>query len=381
MDSRVGVRLGAAAAAVAVVALAVPVVLHSDWANTTVRTAAAPRKLGLVPLPATLRLRWQAAGLPPAGAPSAGAAAVQSDTVVVATAHRIEGRDPETGATRWFYERRNATLCDWTGRDGLVFAAFRKGHGCRDLVALSAGTGARTWYRNAELDADITLSAMPSVLIAANPHGLVAFDTGGGLNRWTYGKSGCVLSPPVLGDLGVGLLAGCGSAAPQLVLVDAFSGKERFKPVAVGGAARVLSTGQAVALLSGGAQRPTVTLYGQAGTPTASFTDARLRYDDPGQAGATVYSGLIIGWTGRVVFAIPVGSPRLLWTVRGTGPAGTDADHAVTAAAGGFAEVNLSTGRITRTVPAPRGEAAPFALDRVGTLLVASGADGTAVFG
>src|SRR5439155_12215825 len=115
---------------------------------------------------------------------------------------------------------------------------------------------------NAELNADITLSGMPSVLVAANAHALVAFDSGGGLNRWTYGRTGCILSAPVPGDLGIGLLARCGGAE-ELVVVDAFSGKERFAPVPVGSDARVLSTTQAVAVLSGGAARPTVTLFGQ----------------------------------------------------------------------------------------------------------------------
>src|SRR5262245_24621655 len=124
------VRLGVAAAAVAgLVTLAVPVVQGSDLANTATRTSAAPQQLGLFPLPGTLGRRWHADGIPPGSG-----SAVQSDTVVVATAHRLEGRDPVTGATRWYYERRNATLCSWTTEDRLVFAAFRKAHGCRDLV-------------------------------------------------------------------------------------------------------------------------------------------------------------------------------------------------------------------------------------------------------
>jgi len=377
VNGRLAVRLGMVAAVLTLAAaVMVPVLLHSDWANTTVRTAAAPRQLGLSPLAAAPQRRWHADGSPPRGG-----SAVQAGTVLVATPHRLEGRDPETGATRWFYERRNATLCDWTTQDGLVFAAFRKRHGCRDLVALNAGTGVRTWYRNAELDRDITLSAMPSVLLAANSHAVVAFDTGGGLNRWTYGKPGCTLSEPARGDLGVGLLASCGGPAAQLILLDSFSGKERFKPVPVGGAARVLSTGQAVAVLSGGAQRPTLTLYGQAGTLLGSFTDARLRYDDPAQTGATVHSGLIVGWTGRTVFAVPIGSPRLLWAVGGTGPAGADSGDAVIGTQGGFAEVGLATGRVRRTVAAAHGGTAPVTIDRVGGLLVASGADGTYVYG
>src|SRR5262249_27729345 len=139
------VRLGVAAAAVAGLAvLAVPVVRGSDLADTATRTSATPQPLGGFPLPGTLPRppharprprRWHAGGIPPGGG-----SAVQSDTVVVATVHRLEGRDPVTGTTRWYYERRNATLCSWTTQDRLVFAAFRKAHGCRDLVALNAGT-------------------------------------------------------------------------------------------------------------------------------------------------------------------------------------------------------------------------------------------------
>jgi hypothetical protein len=375
VNSRLLVRLGWAAAVVALAAVAVPIVLGSDWANTEVRTAAAPQQLGMFPLPAAPARKWHADGLPPGGG-----AAVAADTVIVATSHRLEGRDPETGTTRWFYERRNATLCSWTTQDGQVFAAFRKGKGCRDLVSLNAGTGARTWYRSGELDADISLTAMPSVLIASNSRALVAYDTGGSLSRWVYGKSGCTLSAPVPGELGIGVLATCGGVAPQLVLIDAFSGKERFKPVSAGADARLLSATQSVAVLSGGAAQPTLTLYGQAGTRLSSFSDERLRYDDPARAGGAVYSGLIVGWTGRTVFAVPIGAPSgLLWTVPGTGPAGAGSGDAVVGTEGGFAEVELASGKVTRTVTAAHG--GTTTVSRVGGLLVATGDDGTTVYG
>jgi hypothetical protein len=373
--ARVLVRVGVAGAVLAgVTALAVPAVLGSDLANTSTRTSTAPAQPRLAALPSMLQRKWQADGIPPGGGP-----AVQSGTVVVATAHRLEGRDPVSGATRWYYERRNATLCSWATEGGRVFAAFHKAHGCRDIVALDAGTGARAWYRNAELDSDITLTAMPSVLVAANPHALVAFDTGSSLNRWTYSKPGCTLSAPVPGDAGIGILASCGQPVPQLVLVDAFTGKQRFRPVPAGSAARVLSTTQSVTVLSGGAQRPTITVYGQAGTRLASFSDSRLRYADPARASAAGYGGMVLGWTGRAAFAVPLGSPRLLWVLDGAGPVDPADGVPLAASTAGFSQLALTTGRVTRTFPVPHGPL--VGVVRVGSLVVASAADGTAVYG
>src|SRR5262249_5584642 len=152
-----------------------------------------------------------------------------------------------------------------------------------------------------------------------------------------------------------------------------------FTPLPVGSAARVLSTGQSVVVLSGGAQRPAVTLYGQAGTRLTSFTDARLRYADPPHAGATVYSGLILGWTGRVAFAVPLVSPRRLWVAALAGRVQPAAGTPVAATPGGFAELDLTTGRVTRTLPALHGPVTGLA--RVGSLVVATGPDGSTVYG
>jgi outer membrane protein assembly factor BamB len=376
----IAVRLGVV---VALAAAAIPLALRSDWANTTVHSSPAPPQLGLFSLSAQPTQRWSATGMPPGGDRTRANPAVQADTVIVATAHRIEGRDPKTGTTRWSYERRNATLCSWTTQDGQVFAAFRKGRGCRDLVALNAGTGERTWYRNGELDADISLSAIPSVLLASNRHALVAYDTGGSLARWTYGKSGCTLSTPVPGDIGIALLADCGGAR-QLLLIDSFSGKERFAsnqpPVRVGDAATILSAGQAIAVLSGGAARPVLTLYGLDGKPTGTVTDPRLRYDDPARAGGTVYSGLMIAWTGRAVLAVPLATPKVLWSVPASGPAGTGSDDVIAWTESGFTDLAVGDGKVIRTIAAPHRDD-PARMDRVGDLLVASGAGGVEVYG
>jgi hypothetical protein len=375
----IAVRVTVVAVLVTLVALAVPLVLRSDWANTAVHTSAQPPQLGMFSLPEQPRQRWQAASIPPGGAHAQVNPAVQQDTVVVASPHRVEGRDPQTGAVRWSYERRNATVCSWTTQDALVFVAFRKGHGCRDLIALNAGTGARMWYRNAELDADIQLIAMPAVLIAYNSHALVAFDTSGSLNRWSYGRAGCSLSGPVPGDLGIAVLTRCGPEV-DLTVVDVYSGHDLFKPVPVGDAPTIMSVGQVVSVLSGGAANPLLSLYSVTGAVIGTLADDRLRYDDPARAGGTVYSGLIIGWTGRAVFAVPISSPKIHWWAPASGPAATGSDDVVAWTADGFADLAVDTGKMTREIGAAHADE-PAGLDRIGGLMVASGTTTVTVFG
>jgi putative pyrroloquinoline-quinone binding quinoprotein len=375
----IGVRLGVV---VALAAVATPLVLRSDWANTTVHSSPAPPQLGLFSLDDQPSHRWSAATVPPGGVRTQANPAVQSNTVVVVTAHRIEGHDPRTGATRWYYERRNATVCSWTTQDGQVFAAFRKDRGCRDLVALNAGTGERTWYRNGELNADISLSAVPSVLMAANSHAVVAYDTGGSLARWTYGKAGCTLSQPVAGDIGIALLASCGGTR-RLILLDTFSGHERFPAapvITVGDAATILATGKSIAVLSGGADDPELRLYGEDGKLQSTIRDPQLRYDDPAHAGGTVYSGLLVGWTGRTVFAVSIGTGKLVWSAEATGPAGTGSDDVIAWTADGFTDYAVGDGKVLRRIAASHDQQ-PAGMNRIGDLVVASGASSVEVYG
>jgi outer membrane protein assembly factor BamB len=388
MKAPVWTAVGILAVLGVLTAVAVPVVRASDWANTTLRAArSAVAEPVLAALPSTLSLRWSAPGIPPSsGAPVAGG------TVVVASQHRIEGRDAATGATRWYYQRRNASLCAWTVQDGVVYAAFRKTAGCRDLTALDAGTGARRWYRNAELDVTITLTAMPGVLVAGSAHGLFAVDTGGSLNRWAFGRPSCRLSRPVLGSAGVAVLLTCARAPASVALLDLYTGKPRWlephtgKPrwlePASGDLPAVLAVGPDVRVLAVTAGKPTITRLGPTGNRAGTLTAPTLAYADPDKLGATVYSGLIIGWVGTQLFAVREGTDRLLWTVSGTGPVATTPTGAVLAGANGFTELDPASGRTSRSIRTPAGAPArPTALARVGASVVTAGADGTRVYG
>ena len=175
--------LGAVAglvAAAALVAVAVPVVGDSDTLTTDLRVAADnPQPPETGPLPGSVRQLWTA----PTGL---AAGPVEGPTAVATGADRVAGLDPATGRERWSYTRGNARLCDTALRDGLVIALFAESHGCRDLIGLDAATGARRWYRTVEIRGDAVLAAAPGVAVVSGTDRLIAVDSGGGLNRWTW---------------------------------------------------------------------------------------------------------------------------------------------------------------------------------------------------
>jgi outer membrane protein assembly factor BamB len=165
--------------AAAVVAVAVPVVRHSDAFTTAIRTAReTPVPPEQAPLPAGVRPLWTA----PTGTATA---PVEGPSVIETGAGRVAGLDPATGRERWSYRRGNATLCDATLQDGLVLALFAKSHGCRDLIALDAATGQRRWYRTIEITTSARLTSAPGTAVVTGAGQMIAVDTGGGLNRWT----------------------------------------------------------------------------------------------------------------------------------------------------------------------------------------------------
>lgn len=382
------------AVVVALAAAVTPLVRASDLATTTLRVAAAPPpEPAAARLPASIAPIWSAGGVPPRSRTPLAIGASDSGVVVVASSRGVTGRRLDDGAVLWSYRRGNATLCDWTRRDDLVVVAFRKSHGCRDLTALDAGTGARRWYRTAPVDATISLHAAPGLLVAADSHGLAAYDLGGGLDRWTFSQAGCTLAPPVLGALGVAVTLRCGDAAPRIELLDTSSGKDRWdRPVTgIGEDPVILAAEQAVTILS----RTGAAGTGEAAGSTASATiltydakghrvaDTPIRLDSGGAApaGALVRRETVVGWSGATVFAVtPTG--RLLWRASGTGPVAADGSSLYVAGPGPLTQRELATGRQLRTIVRPAGPpGAEQLVYRAGATLVSISGTETTVLG
>ncbi|HST65153.1 MAG TPA: PQQ-binding-like beta-propeller repeat protein [Mycobacteriales bacterium] len=365
-------------AAAAVVAVAVPVVRHSDALTTTIRTATdTPTAAEIGPLPATVRQLWTA----PTGTATA---PVEGPTVVATGPDRVSGLDPATGAERWSYERGNARLCDADRRDGVVLALFAKADGCRDLVALDAATGARRWYRTLELRTDATLTSGPGVAVATGGDQMIAFDPGGGLNRWTYTAAGCTLDPAVAGQLAVVTVARCAAGERRLVVHLPFADKEPWVgSLAPGSDPHVLTADQRVTVLSG----RTLTAYGVSqdneqkatAAPAGDTLDDRLAVT--GTPAAVADGGFLVVWTGTRAVGVDTRTRKVLWSAAATGPPALAEGQVVLAGPDGFTVRPASTGTPVTTVRAGTPVPAAAGLSRIGRLVVVAGAGRLVAYG
>jgi hypothetical protein len=358
------------AVVVAVAVVAVPAVRHSDALTTTIRTApVTPATPETAPLPASLRQLWTAPT-------RAAAAPVEGPSVVETGSDRVAGLDPATGRERWSYRRGNATLCGATRQDGVVLALFGKSHGCRDLVALDAGTGARRWYRTVELSTGATLTSGPGVVVVTGPSQQVAVDTGGGLNRWTYpAAAGCRLDPAVVGPAAVATVARCAGGTNRLVVHSPFNDKTPWTGSLTGADPHVVSAENQVVVLAGNALSFFSVASETDGKTTASpdgeIADDRLR--GTGHPAAVLDADFLVVWTGASAVGVDTRNRTVLWTAPATGPPALAEGQVLLAEAGRFTLRPAATGRPVTSVPAGGPVPAAAGLSRIGRLVVAAG--------
>lgn len=363
--------------AAALTVIAVPVVGASDWWNTRLRVAATPPpRLSRAALPDAVRARWTV----PRGIGHADP--VVDSTVIVATAHDIVGRDPVDGRQRWHYQRNNATLCDWVSVDGAVVAAFRHHGGCSDLIALDGGTGQRRWYRNADIDADVTLTAGPGVVVAGGHTKLVAYYTDTGLERWTYTKPGCTFGTPVAGDLGVATILSCPGQNRLLALHDLVGKNERWAVPVAGAGLRLLAANQRVAVYGTHEGGPAVTLFGSSGAQVGAVTGDDLAVRPDTVPTATTFLSTLAVWTGTHVVAIDLTRANVRWSGSASGPPAGQAATVLYPDRDSFVERGPSDGQVLHRVSIDGGPPGLISrLARVGPALVATGTNGMIMYG
>jgi outer membrane protein assembly factor BamB len=357
-------------AVAAVVAVAVPVVRHSDAFTTTIRTAPdIPATPETAPLPASVRQLWTA----PTGAATA---PVEGPSAIVTGADRVAGLDPGTGRERWSYRRGNATLCGATRQDGVVLALFAKSHGCRDLVALDAATGQRRWYRTVEITTAATLTSGPGTAVVTGGGQMIALDTGGGLNRWTYSTSGgCTLDPAVVGPPAVTAVSRCANGERRLVVHPPSVDKEPYVATLPSGSdPHVLPAGDRVAVLTGN----TLSIYSVTEDKDGKVTAAPPRelQDDrlagTGTPAAVVDADFLVGWTGESAVGVDLRNETVRWTAPATGPPTLAEGQVLLAGPGGFTLQPAATGQPVTTVAAS-SVPARAGLSRIGRLVVVAG--------
>jgi outer membrane protein assembly factor BamB len=353
----------------AVVAVAVPVVRHSDAFTTTIRTAPdAPAVPEPAPLPGSVRQLWTA----PTGAARA---PVEGPSVIETGADRVAGLDPGTGRERWSYRRGNATLCDATRQDGVVLALFAKSHGCRDLVALDAATGQRRWYRTVEITTAATLTSGPGTAVVTGGGQMIALDTGGGLNRWTYSTGdGCTLDPAVVGPSAVTTVSRCADGRRRLVVHPPSLDKEPYvATLAPGSDPHVLPAGERVAVLTGNTLAVYSVIEDQDGKvkvqPGGELPDDRLV--GRGTPAAVVDADFLVVWTGTSAVGVDLRKPTVLWQAPATGPPTLAEGQVLFTGPGGFTLRPAATGTPVTSVAATAVPAAA-GLSRIGRLVVAA---------
>lgn len=364
--------------AAAVVAVAIPVVRHSDAFTTTIRTAPdTPVAPAPAPLPASVRQLWTA----PTGA---AATLGEGPSVIETGANRVAGLDPTTGRELWSYQRGNATLCEATRQDGVVVALFAKSHGCRDLVALDAATGQRRWYRTVDITTKARLTATPGTVVVTGGNQMIAIDTGGGLNRWTYSASGCTLDPAVAGQVAVATVSRCAGGLRRLVVHSpSFDKAPWVGSLQANSDPHVLNTDDRVVVLDGNALSIYSVTEDKDGKPVAT-PDGEVRDDrlaGTGTSAAVVDGDFLVLWTGRAAVGVDLRNPAVRWTAEATGPPTLSGHQVLLAGPGGFTIRPVVTGKPITTVKA--GTAVPdrAGLSRIGGLIVAAGAGRIIAYG
>jgi outer membrane protein assembly factor BamB len=106
------------------------------------------------------------------------------------------------------------------------------------MVALTASTGVRAWYRSVRFRTDVDLASTDQILLAHTPTGIVTIDPRGNNTRWRYAPpDSCRLVGSDVGSSGVAVLQRCsGSDVLQVKLLDGFGGQELWTRDVDGGA-------------------------------------------------------------------------------------------------------------------------------------------------
>jgi hypothetical protein len=215
---------------------------------------------------------------------------------------------------------------------------------------------------------------------------MIAVDTVGGLNRWTYSTSGCTLDPAVVGTDAVATVSRCAGGLRRLVVHSPTVDQAPWVgSLPTGTDPHVLNTDdQRVVVLAGS----TVSLYSvgsdKKGKPVASPAGDVLddRLAGAGTPAAVADGDFLVVWTGEEAAAVDLRNRTVLWSAAATGPPTlTDDRQVLLAGPGGFTIRPPATGRPVTVVSA--GAAVPdgAGLSRIGRLIVAAGAGRLIAYG
>lgn len=325
----------AAAAIVAVVAVVIAMFWwHSSARATTFRPASGPAA-NIKPaqgVPGTLQQRWTAAS------PTTLAPVIASNTVVTGDGRTMEGRDPQTGESRWLYAR-DRDLCAVSYIYDLAVAVYPDVRGCGQVSAIKAGTGQRGPTRTGYADKQVVVTSDGSAVLSYGPTRLEMWRSDM-VRMLSYGEidarvkpvntgigDGCALMSASASDASAAVLEACpGERDLRLNLLK--PAKEEDEPdtkqvtlpgLAVDSDARVLAVSGTTAAVYLPTPKAEVAVYDETGTKI-SGTPLRIPPAPAGAAPAVTRTGdWITWWTGSAVMVFD-NKLSYRYTIEGTGP-------------------------------------------------------------
>ncbi|MGV9745408.1 Rv3212 family protein [Rhodococcus zopfii] len=380
----------AAALAVAIVVAASVVWLRSDARGTTSITWDGPVAVpaAATTVPATLTEVWRATSAATTRPLAVGG------TVATADAGSVVGRDLETGARHWSYQR-NMPLCAAASAWQTIIAVYRDRRGCGQVTQLTAADGARGAQRTSDADDAI-------VLVDAGTHLISAGDTR--LEMWRsdlvrtveYGRVDAAVNPNAQPRTGCTLLS-AGASATRLAVVERCRGEaadrltlldpvpdDNQKPeefassVLAESAAGTMGTrvvavaGDRTALYlpPGDGTGPRIQVFGEAGQATAEYP-----LPHPATDAATVPAksrdGIVTWWTGTDTVALGSADLAPRWTVPDTiGWGDAMAGALLLPVDDALAVVDPATGTVQGRIPVDRDETGPIAVTVAGSTVL-----------
>lgn len=321
----------AAATIAVVVAVAAALIWWTSDARATISRPAA------VPAPNPSPARQVPAGLKPLWTAASSATTeplVVGGVLVTGTGHRIDGRDPETGRSRWSYAR-DTDLCGVSWLYRYAVAVYRDDRGCGQVSTLDGSTGRRGPARSGYADPRVRLSSDGMTVLSLGDTRLELWRSDM-VRMLTYGEtdarvkpsarglhSGCTLISGAASSSAVSVLEKCGNQA-DLRLVLLRPGKDDDEPqqhivaepgTAPDSGARVVAVREnttAVYLPGPGGTRPRVDVIDETGATVASTPLSK----PPSRSAAVSHAGsLMTWWTGDSLMVFDVNTLALRYTI------------------------------------------------------------------
>lgn len=363
--------------------------VHSDSANTDVRTAADQPKPFEGPLASPLSSLWSSDDTVD------DQRTVASNTVITSSEHGVRGLDPQSGDERWHYLRSNATMCDLTVLDDVVVAIFRTTGRCNEAVALEAGSGLRRWYRNVGFSDRLSLFGSGTAAVASTPDGIAVLDAVGNAIRWRYNPpQGCEVASIAVGVNGVVVLESCTTGTTWLAEFDLYSGDQQWRVAPPPGEVSVLGSDGVVSLLVGqellilsvrdGSLLSNLGAVAESGSVESSPSSAVTTF-----VGQAAGQGTPLVYLSGTLYAIDPTSGAQLWSVTADGlPADNGDAGIVVFEAGDFVTrdplsgLELSRSDLLESTGSGGGGLEGLTrIERAGSVLIADTDDGLIAYG